>query len=471
MSESTKKKFKLKAPDALVLIVILLFISAILTHILPAGEYERVVDPVTQVEVADPSTYHRVEQSPVSIWGVLQSIPRGLNESAEIINFLLIIGGVFGVLKGTGALDSLLKHLIVKLKGKERLIIPIILTFWGIGGAVIGNFEECLAFLPLQITLCLALGFDSITGVALGMCGVGIGYIGAILNPFTIATAQKIANVPLYSGIDLRIASFIILLAISITYIYIYAGKIQKNPELSPVYKEDLKSPYRENNLLSEDVKFTNRQRFVLIIFIISIIVLVYGVINFGFYLPEISAVFIGAAIIFGIIGGLSINGIAKNFVDGAINLLYASLCVGFARAITVIMVDGNILDVIVHGFSRFVIGLPVEISAIGMFIFQSVINVFIPSGTGQAVVSMPIMTPLADVTGLTRQTAVLAFQFGDGITNLVTPTAGDLMAAIAIGGISYGKWMKWFFKLLIMWYIACSLILVFATVTGYGPI
>lgn len=466
-----KKKLKFKAPDALVLIVVLLVVAAIMTYILPAGEYTRAVDPVTQVEVADPTSFHNVEKSPVSLWGVLNSVPRGLNESAEIINFLLIIGGIFGILKGTGALDALLKAAIINLKGKERLVIPIILTFWGLGGAIIGNFEECLAFLPLQITLCLALGFDSITGVALGMCGVGIGYIGAILNPFTIATAQKIANVPLYSGMGIRVVTFIVLLITTIAYIYRYAGKIHANPELSLVYKEDLNSPYRENDLLSEDVKFTGRHRIVLIAFLLTIVILVYGVINYGFYLPEIAAVFVGSGIIMGLISGLNVNEIADEFVKGASNLLYAALCVGFARAITIIMIDGNILDVLVHSFSKLVVGLPLQISAIGMFIFQSIINVFIPSGTGQAVVSMPIMTPLADVTGLTRQTACLAFQFGDGITNLITPTAGDLMAAIAIGGISYGKWMKWFFKLMLMWFAICSVVLIVATAISYGPI
>lgn len=350
-------------------------------------------------------------------------------------------------------------------------MIPIVLTFWGLGGAIIGNFEECLAFLPLQITLCLALGFDSITGVALGMCCVGIGYIGAILNPFTVATAQKIANVPLYSGMGIRVVSFIALLIVTIIYIYRYAGKIHANPELSLVYTEDLSSPYKENDLLSEDVDFTKKHKLVLLAFLLTIILLVYGVINYDFYLPEIAAVFVGSGIVMGLISGLSVNKIAEEFVKGASNMLYPALCVGFARAITIITIEGNILDVIVKTFSKLVIGLPLQISAVGMYIFQSIINIFIPSGTGQAVVSMPIMTPLADVTGLTRQTACLAFQFGDGITNLITPTAGDLMAAIAIGGISYGKWMKWFYKLLLIWFVVCSIILIIATAISYGPI
>ena len=195
------------------------------------------------------------------------------------------------------------------------------------------------------------------------------------------------------------------------------------------VYESDKNSPYREADLLSEDVEFTVRHKFAIATFILGIVFLVYGVITYGFYLTEIAGVFMAVTVICGFAGGLTINEMVDNFVKGAENLLYPALCVGFARAITVIMQDGNILDVIVYYMSRLVVGLPLQLSAIGMFILQSIINVFIPSGTGQAVVSMPIMTPLADVIGLTRQTAVLAFQFGDGITNLVTPTAGDLMA------------------------------------------
>lgn len=470
-NEKGKKKFKFKVPDALALIFMLLVIASIATYILPTGEFTRYENPTTGVVMVDPTSYHRVDNNPVSIWGVLKAIPVGLNESAEIINFLLIIGGVFGILEGTGALNSMLGSLIKKLSGKERMVIPFILTFWALGGSIIGNFEECLAFLPLQITLCLALGFDSILGVALGMCGVGLGYIGAILNPFTVGLAQKIAEVPMFSGIGLRVVAFVILLAVTITYLYVYAGKIQKNPELSPSYETDKNSPYKDNNLLNADVDFTIRQKVTLLVFLAGIVTLVYGVINFDFYLPEIAAVFVGIGVLCAIIGGLNMNETVDSFVSGATNLIYAALCVGFARAITVVMSQGNILDVIVYAVSRFVIVLPKQLTAIGMFIFQAIIKFFIPSGTGQAVVSMPIMTPLADVTGLTRQTAVLAYQMGDGFTNLITPTAGDLMAAIAIGGFSYGKWIKWLSKLLVMWAIVCCVILIIATTIGYGPI
>ncbi len=470
-ASKAKKRFKIKAPDAIALIFFLIIVAAILTYILPTGQYDRVLNPVTEVEMADPTSYHRVPNNPVSLWGVLQAIPKGLNQSAEIINFLLIIGGVFGIIQGTGALDALLGGAINKLKGRERLVIPFILTFWGLGGAILGNFEECLAFLPLQITLCLALGFDSILGVALGMCGVALGYVCAILNPFTVGLAQKLAEVPMFTGIGLRVVAFVVILVVTIGYLYAYAGKIKKDPTASLAYESDLNSKYRNSNLLDADVVFTTRHKLTLLAFVLGIVGMVYGVIEKGFYLTEIATIFVAIGIVCALTGGLSVNQMIKEFVKGATNLLYAAICVGFARGITIVMTDGNILDVIVHSCSTFVTTLPPQLTAVGMFVFQAIINVFIPSGTGQAVVSMPIMTPLADVTGLTRQIAVLAFQMGDGITNLVTPTAGDLMAAVAIGGFGFGKWIKWFWKLLLIWVVICCVILVIATQIGYGPI
>lgn len=465
-----EKKRKFKAPDALVLIFILLIVSSILTYVVPAGEYDIVVDPNTGRELVDASSYHGVENNPVSLWGVLKSIPQGMDEAASVINFLLLIGGVFGVLQATGAIDALIGFTVKKLSGRERLIIPAILIIWGVGGSIIGNFEECLAFLPLQITLCLALGFDSLTGISLGMLGVGAGYVGAILNPFTVGIAQGIAGVPMFSGMGLRVVAFILVLGSAIIFVYRYAGKIQKNPELSPVYEDDKLSPYRGQNITDITGKFTKRHKFVLLTFVVGIIILVFGVINFEFYLVEIAAIFVAIGIITGIIGGLALNKIVDAFVSGAGNLIYAALAVGFARAIVVIMTQGRILDVIVYGASTVVGGLPASLSAVGMFFIQGFINVVVPSGSGQAAVTMPIMAPIADVLGITRQTSVLAYQFGDGITNLVTPASGELMAALAMTKISWGKWMKWLLPLLIFWYIACSILLVIAVQIGYGP-
>ncbi|RVU54028.1 putative basic amino acid antiporter YfcC [Anaerosphaera multitolerans] len=464
--EKTKKKFK--APDALVLIFSLLIICSILTYVVPAGEYDRYVDETTGIEMVDPESYHNVEQSPVSLWQLLMSIPKGMNESAGIINFLFIIGGAFGVLQDTGTLDALINKVVKKLKGRERLIIPFFLVFWGLGGSILGNFEECLAFVPMQIMLCLALGFDSIVGLALGLCGVCVGYMGAIMNAFTVAIAQQIAGLPVYSGMGFRLVVWTVLLITAIIYIWNYAGKIKKDPTLSLMYEEDKHSKYRDQQI--DDVDFTRKHIAVLLSFLVGVGVIIYGVIVHGFYITEMGAVFIALTVVMGLLGGMGLNGTVDSFVKGAHNLLYACICVGFARALTIVMADGKMLDVIVHGVTGVLKGLPAIISAPLMFVVQAIINIIMPSGSGQAVVTMPIMVPIADVLGITRQSAVLAFQMGDGLTNLFTPTGAPLMAGLAIAGISWGKWMKWFAKLFFAWTVIAIIAMMVAVSIGYGP-
>lgn len=461
-------KKKLKAPDAIVLICILLIICAILTYVVPAGEYDRYVNEETGIEMIDPDSYHKVEQSPVSLWDLLMSIPRGMDESASIINFLFIIGGAFGVLTATGTLDAFINTSVKKLKGRERLIIPFFLIFWALGGSILGNFEESLAFVPMQIMLCLALGFDSIVGLALALCGVCVGYMGAIMNAFTVGIAQQIAGLPMYSGMGFRLVVWGALLITAIAYIWNYAGKIQKDPTKSLMYEEDKVSKYREEEI--GDVKFTSKHIMVFVAFLIGIGIIIYGVIKYQFYITEMGAVFIALAVVMGLLGGLGLNGTVGAFIEGAHNLLYACICVGFARALTIVMSDGMMLDVIVHGVTSVLNGLPAMVSGPLMFVVQAIINIIMPSGSGQAVVTMPIMVPIADVLGITRQSAVLAFQMGDGLTNLFTPTGSALMAGLAIAGISWGKWMKWFGKLFFAWTVIAVIAMMVAVSTGFGP-
>jgi uncharacterized ion transporter superfamily protein YfcC len=305
--------------------------------------------------------------------------------------------------------------------------------------------------------------------MAMALLGVASGYMGSIINPFNVGVAQGIAELPLFSGMAFRIVAFTCLLGAAIIYLYWYAGRIQKNPKLSPVYEEDLTSPYRHANLM-EQINFTQKHKFVLFVFVLGIAYMVYGVTQKGYYLTEIAAIFVAIGVLTGIVGGLKPNTIIDHFVKGAGNLLYAALAVGFARGIVVVLTNGKIMDVVIHSAATLVAGLPVSVSAIGMFLVQSVINVIVPSGSGQAAVTMPIMAPIADVIGITRQTAVLAFQFGDGITNLVTPTFGTLMAALALCRISWGKWIKWLAPLLVVWYAICAILLVIAVQMKFGP-
>lgn len=464
-----KEKFKkFKSPDALLLICILMAVVSILTYLVPAGEYTRLLDPETGREMVDPNSFHYIENTPVGIWKVLSSVHQGLVDSSEITSFLFIIGGAFGVLNLTGALEALISSTATKLKGREKLVVVFFVTLWALGGAFLGNFEECLAFLPMQITLCLALGFDSITGVAIGICGVAIGYIGGVMNPFTLGISQQIAELPPYSGIGFRLILWAVTLIVTIAYIYRYADKIHKNPQLSLSYEEDKTSKYREE--ISTNIEFSMRHKLILLSFVLAVAGIVYGVIKYHFYLGEMAAVFILLTIVIAIISGKPINETVNAFVNGAADLLYPCLCVGLARGLTIIMMDGHILDVIVHGLTGFLANIPSIISAPLSFIVISIINLFVPSGSGKAVLVMPILVPMADVLGITRQTVALAFHMGDGITNLLSPAEATIMVALGMMKISYGKWLKWFWKLVLLWYLIGIIACIVAVNIGLGP-
>lgn len=467
--EKIKKRLKnFKAPDALLLICILMVLVSILTYLIPAGEYTRFLDPETGKEMVDPNSFHYIKNTPVGPWKVLSSVHQGLVESAEITSFLFIIGGAFGVLNSTGALEALISRTATRLKGKEKLVVIFFVTLWALGGAFLGNFEECLAFLPMQITLCLALGFDSITGVVIGICGVAVGYVGGVMNPFTLGISQQIAQLPPYSGIGFRLALWLVTLVVTIAYIYRYADKIHKNPQISLSYEADKTSKYREE--ISSNVKFSIRHKLVLLSFVLAVIGIVYGVIVFQFYLGEMAAVFILLTIVMACISDKPINETVNAFVNGAADLLYPCLCVGFARGLTIIMMEGHILDVIVHSLTGVLGKLPSIVSAPLSFIVISIINLFVPSGSGKAVIVMPILVPMADVLGITRQTVALAYHMGDGITNLLSPAEATIMVALGLMKISYGKWIKWFWKLVLLWYLIGITACIIAVNIGLGP-
>jgi uncharacterized ion transporter superfamily protein YfcC len=325
-----------------------------------------------------------------------------------------------------------------------------------------------LPFYPIVIALAIALGFDTITGTAMVLLGAGAGFAGAFLNPFTVGIAQGIAGLPLFSGIGFRLVGYFAVLGSGIIYVYRYANKIQKNPELSPTYEDDKNS--KHNYDLDEIPEFTGKHKAVLAVFVIGLAILAYGVVQLGFYITELSAMFLIIGIASGIVAKMGINEIATEFVNGAKELVYGALVIGLATSIMVVMQEGNIMDTIIYALASAVKGLPPALSAVGMFVVQSFINLIVPSGSGQAAVSMPIMAPMADVVGITRQTSVLAFQFGDGFSNVISPTSGYFMAAIAIGGIKWEKWAKWMLPLFLIWSGIGAALVFISVLINYGP-
>lgn len=468
MEKSAEKKKKFQLPSALVLLFVIIIIAGIATYFVPAGQYDKIQDAATGRMIADPSTYHNVEQNPVSLFKLFMSVPLGMQQAGSIIFFMLIIGGAMGIMTKTGAIDVGLGAVVKKMAGKEALIVPVVMFIFSLGGAFIGMCEETLLFIPLMVSICVAMGFDSITGTAILFLGAGAGFSGALTNAFTIGVAQGISGLPLFSGIGLRFIIYCTLTLSTIIYVYRYAVKIKNNPELSSMHEEDKAVELHVD--LDNLPKFTTRHKLVLGTFAVGVVALIIGVLKFGFYIDELSTVFLIVAIVAGLAGGLSTEELADEFVKGAGTLLYAGIIIGFSRAATVILNDGLIMDTIIKAMADSLNGLPATISAVGMFVVQSLFNILVPSGSGSAAVTMPIMAPLSDLLGVTRQTAVLAYQFGDAYMNVIAPTSGPFMAAIAMSRISYSKWVKWIMPLFLIWCLIAVVFLVIAVNINYGP-
>lgn len=469
MSKSAeKKKVKLKAPNPLIIMAVVLVLAGFASYIVPAGVFDRVQDPGSGRMLVDPNSFHYVAQNPVGIFDFFKAPTLGIQNAVSVIAFLLIIGGFFGILDATGAIRSGMGNMVKKMAGREIVMIPVCMVVFGCGSAFVGNFEEFLAFIPLVITVCLAMGFDSITAVAIVYCAAGAGYGGGCTQAFTVGVAQNIANLPLFSGIGLRLAAFVVLEAVSIIWVTRHAMRVKKNPQSSSMYELDRQNTDIMDMENIEPVTF--RQKLVLILFVASIIVLIIGVTQFGFYINELAALFLITGLLAGVVGGLGANSIAEAFVKGCGNLIFPCLMIGMCNAATLVMTKANILDTIINFMSGLLKGLPSSLSACGMFVVQDLINILVPSGSGQAAVTMPLMAPLGDLLGLTRQTSVLAFQFGDAFTNIIAPTSGTMMAALAMGKIGYGKWVKFFLPLIAMWWVIAFAFLIFAVKIRYGP-
>ena len=469
MSNKEKKKITtMKAPNPILILVAILLFCAVATYIVPAGVFDRIADPSTGRMIVDPNSFHYVEQNPVKLFDIFKSLTLGLQKSSDVIFFLFIIGGAFGIMDATGAIRSGMGNMVKKMAGKELFLIPVCMLIFGMGSCFAANYEEFLVFVPLSIPICIAMGFDSLTALGIVFGAAGAGYAGGCTNAFTVGVAQSISGLPMFSGIGLRFAAFVALLGVSIVYVMFRAIRVKKNPMSSAMYEIDRK---REDAIdLSSVPALTKRHILVLIIFVGGIIGMVVGVLEFGFYIDELAALFLVVGILAGVCGGLTPNQIVDEFLKGCNNLLFANMMIGLCSATTIIMTNANIMDTIIHALAQTLVGLPPMLTACGMFVVQDLINLLVPSGSGQAAITMPIMAPLADLIGVTRQTAVLAFQFGDSFTNVITPTGGTIMAALAMAKVPYSKWFKYLIPLFFLWWLVAFALLIYATISGYGP-
>jgi len=462
------KKKKGKVPHTYVILFAMIIVMALLTYVIPAGQYQKVELPTGRM-VVDPNSFASVESNPAKFFDVLKAFPKGLAAAQSIVFFIFIVGGSFNVVNQTGAIEAGISKIALSLKGKEKLMIPIIVFIFSIGGATIGMAEEAIVFVPIGIALSRALGYDAVTGMAIVSLGAAAGFTAGFMNPFTVGVAQGIAELPMFSGIGMRIAIWICTLLLVIIYIFRYANKVKADPLNSIVYELEMQEKDQAIDL-SNVKEMTKKDTLVLLIFAFGMGILIFGVFKFGWYITEIAAIFLAIGIFSGIASGMPIDDVAKHFITGAKDMTMGALVVGLARGILVIMEGSLIIDTIVFGLASAISTLPKSISAVGMLLVQSFLNLIIPSGSGLAATTMPIMAPLSDVIGVTRQTAVLAYQFGDGITNSIVPTSGVLLANLSIAKIKYEEWVKFVAPLMILWTLLGCIFMIIAVATNYGP-
>ena len=457
---------KIKIPHTYVLLISLTVLAAILTWVVPAGRYERAVDRGRTL--IDPASFHAVQAQPAGIFEVLLAFPKALVEVADIIFYIFIIGGTFGVLNRTGLIQGGIQALVKRIGGRQALIVPVLTLVFAVGGGTIGIAEETLVFLPALLLLARSLGYDSLTAGGIALVGANAGFAAAFMNPFTVGVAQGIVGLPLFSGIGFRVVLWTVMTTVTILFLSRYAARVKANPGISLMREFDLKRETMASG--DQDILFTRRHVAVLVVTVAALIVLVLGAIRWHWGLLQLSGLFFGLAIAAGPIGGLSLDDTARSFIQGAQDMTYAGLVVGLARGALVILRDANVIDSLTHAMAAVVGRWSSSISVVGIYLMQNLLHFIVPSGSGQAAVSMPILAPLGDLVGITRQTNVLAYQLGNGLTNVFIPTQGYFMAALGILKIPWEKWVRWLLPLLLIWLALGMAAVIIAQALHLGP-
>lgn len=460
-----QKKKKWQMPDTYLILFILIVCSAIATYIIPAGEFDRVTeDDITKVI---PGTYSNVEPSTTNLMDFFLSFQKGMVEAASLIFLVLFTGGAFAVIEASGAIKAGIKTAIDKTRNKELTLIIVITVLFSLGGSVGIVANSVIAFVPIGIMLARAMKLDAIIGVSIIYLGAYAGFNTGFMNPFTLGIAQQIAELPLYSGIALRIILYIAIILATVAYISWYTKKVLKDPLRSIMGEQRFGD---DENGEMNDIKFTLTHKLILLYFILCLGFYIYGTRQFDWEVDEMSAIFVAIAIGAGLIARMGGNEIVKTFIKGAQNLVYGAMIVGVARAIVVLLEEGLILDTIVQAMASSLEGLSTVVGAVGMFLGNAVFNILVPSGSGQAAVAMPIMTPLADMLDIPRQVAVQAFQLGDGFSNSIIPTSGVLMASLAVGKVPYTKWFRFMWPLMLIWIVIGCIGIATGVLIDWGP-
>ena len=461
-----KKKFIF--PNTYVIIILMMIVAVLLTWVIPSGEFERVKDEVSKQSIIIPGTFKYIENNPISFLQIPVYIMKGLAKASDIVFLVIIVGGAFNIIIETGMFQSFAGRLTKVFSNKEVLIIPAFSTIFALACTTMG-VNTFIGFAPIAVIIARSIGYDAIVGVSMVALGGAIGFSTGTFNPFTTGVAQSIAGLPIFSGLGYRFICLVVFLIVTNIYIIWYAKKVKVNPENSVVYEMEQENKKIEVSEKQHD-KIEGRYYLVLLIVIACFVLLVYGSQNWKWKLQENAAMFIWMGVLSGFAYGFGPSKIAEEFTKGARKLVYGALMIGMANGISLILADGKILDTTVQYLGGLLVALPSYLQAAGMFLMQLLINGLITSGSGQAAATMPIMLPVADIIGMTKQTAVLAFNFGDGLSNYILPTSSALMGFIAMVGISYSNWMKFMWRLFLIWIVVGAVLVIIANSINYGP-
>lgn len=446
----TKKRFSVKVPNTFVILFFLILIVSILTWIVPPGEfeYEEVeVNGVTR-KLVIPGSFHTIDRSeahPAGIIDFFSSFHKGLISAADIVMLNFMVCGAFTMVIETGAFHAFLGTLLKKFQKRDKILIPLFFMIFALCGSLLGMLDEFNGLIPIIVGLGVALGYDAIVGLSIVALGAYIGFSGSIMNPYTVVVAQNIAGIPLYSNSGFRIICFLIFCTISILWIFRYGAKIKKDPTASFMYGEKTMFSFDKDEL--EQYEITWKHKLILIIVVASLVLVIWGSIKEGWGSSELTGVFLLMGILAGIIDGWNADKIAEVFLKGCEAIVFGALLTGVAKATLVVMQDGMIVDTIINSLASSLQGIPSMLAAQGMLIVQTLINFIIPSGSGQAATVIPILAPIGDIIGVSREVVVLAFQFGDGFSNLLWPTCG-VAVVCALSGVPMNKWWKFYVPL-----------------------
>jgi uncharacterized ion transporter superfamily protein YfcC len=487
------KRPKFKVPHVFVLLTGVIFVCCLLTYIVPSGLYDRETRVVEGKErtLLVPGTYERIDKhisarsvflgeevegkaTPVGLHGFLTAIPRGMEEAADIIFFIFIIGGVIGILQYTGVITAAIGWLLQRVGNSGPVLTIVLMVVFALGGSTLGMGEEFIPLIPIFVMLAHRLGYDRLYGMALVLLAADTGFAASTTNPFTVIVAQGIAEVKLYSGINYRLIFLACALTLSMIHLLRYGARIKKDPSSSYVADNGIQASTGsadagEANGTPEIAQYQKHHTAIIISCLAIFIFILYGTQRMGWWMADMAGGFFLMGIVTIIIARVPLSDAAKAFVKGMEEMVVAALVVGFARGIAVVLSDGQIIDTVVHSAASGLLLVPKYIAVLGMLTYESCLNLLIPSGSGQAAVSMPLMAPLSDILGITRQTAVFAFTCGDGFSNMIIPTSGILMAMLSLAKIPYGRWLRFMAPLFLQLILLACVFLIIAVLINYS--